>query len=79
VVLEENKTSPITLESLQNNNDYINYYLSEEEQELLREYFKRKDNLENYEELRNELKAHFSKKFEELGKLEEVEDFISSL
>jgi uncharacterized RDD family membrane protein YckC len=29
VVLEENKTSPITLESLQNNNDYINYYLSE--------------------------------------------------
>lgn len=79
VVLEENKTSPITLESLQNHNDFINYYLSEEEQELLREYFKRKDSLENFEELRRELKAYFSKKFEALGKLEEVEELISSL
>ncbi len=79
VVLEENKTSPITLESLQNNNDYINYYLSEEEQDILREYLKRKNNLENFEELRQELKLHFSKKFEALGKLSEYESFLREL
>ncbi len=79
VVAEENRNAPITLESLEKTNENFNYYISKEENELLRDYFERKNNMSNYVELREELKSHFTKKFEELGILDEWEKFIDSL
>jgi PHD/YefM family antitoxin component YafN of YafNO toxin-antitoxin module len=79
VVVEESKTAPITLESLQRFNDKISYYISEEEYELLREYLERKSSMENPDEIREELKLHFTKKFEAMGVLDEWEGFIKEL
>ncbi|AJA48783.1 hypothetical protein CPAST_c27160 [Clostridium pasteurianum DSM 525 = ATCC 6013] len=79
VIADENKTMPITLEDLQNINENFSYYISKEEQEILREYFQRKNQLENYIELRQELRMHFTNKFESLGILKEWQDFISKI
>lgn len=79
VVVEENKNPPITLERLEKNNENFSYYISKEENELLREYFERKNNMEDYSELRKELKSYFTEKFEELGILDEWKNFIDSL
>lgn len=79
VIAEESKTAPITLESLQRADDKIRYYLSQEEYELLREYFQRRTSMENPDEIREELKLYFTKKFEAMGVLDEWEGFISEL
>jgi len=79
VVAEENKTRPITLESLQKVNQNFNYYMSKEEYELLRDYYERKNNMENPSELTQELKLHFTRKFEKLGILQEWQNFIDEL
>lgn len=79
VVIEDDKTSPITLESLEKSNEKFDYYLSTEEQDLLRDYLSRKNSMEDYSQLRNELKTYFKNKFEDLGILEEWEEFIKNL
>lgn len=79
VVSEGSKTRPITLESLQNFNEKLKYCVSEEEYEILREYIERRDNMENNQMLRNELKRHFTQKFEALGIINEWEGFINEL
>lgn len=79
VVIEEDKVRPVTLEGLQSIDEKFSYYISKEERELLRDYFERKSIMENYEELRQELKAHFTRKFEALGALEEWKGFINSI
>jgi uncharacterized RDD family membrane protein YckC len=79
VIAEENKSRPITLEDLYRNNDNLSYYLSKEEQELLRDYLERKNSMEDPSKLREELINHFRKRFEVLGILNEWENFISSL
>lgn len=79
VVAEKSKTTPITLESLQRFNDKISYYISEEEYELLREYLQRKSGMENSDEVREELKLYFTKKFQAVGVLDEWEGFIKEL
>jgi uncharacterized RDD family membrane protein YckC len=79
VVVEEDKVRPVTLESLQSVDEKFSYYISKEERELLRDYFERKSSMENYEELRQELRAHFTTKFEALGVLEEWKGFINSI
>lgn len=79
VVIEENKATPITLESLQNINESFSYYISDEEYELLRDYLGRRDTMEDCTELREELKLHFKEKFQELGILNEWENFIDKL
>ncbi|HEY5563234.1 MAG TPA: RDD family protein [Clostridiaceae bacterium] len=79
VVIEENRTRPITLESLEKTNQHFNYYISREEAELLRDYSERKNKMENYSDLQRELKLHFTRKFEALGILEEWENFIKEL
>lgn len=67
VVAEASKTSPITLEGLQLLDERLRYYISEEEYELLREYFARKDHMADCSELREALRQHFATKFEDLG------------
>jgi uncharacterized RDD family membrane protein YckC len=79
VIVEEDKNRPVTLDSLQSIDEKFNYYVSKEERELLRDYLERKKDMENYEELRQELMAHFTKKFEALGVLEDWKDFINSI
>lgn len=79
VIVEENKTRPITLESLQKVNQNFSYYMTKEEHELLRDYYERKDNIQDYSRLREELKLHFTNKFESLGILQEWQNFINEL
>lgn len=79
VIAEEIKTAPVTLESLQRINDKISYYLSEEEYELLREYLQRRSSMGNPDEIKEELKLHFTRKFEAMGVLDEWEGFIREL
>lgn len=76
VISEASEKAPVTLEELQNANENYSYYISTEEQELLRDYFKRKHEMDKYEELREELRLHFIRKFEAEGNLEEWKDFI---
>jgi uncharacterized RDD family membrane protein YckC len=79
VIAEENKNRPITLEDLYRNNDSLSFYLSKEEQELLRDYMERKNSMKDCSELREELANHFQKRFEALGILNEWEGFNKSL
>ncbi|MBC8060683.1 MAG: RDD family protein [Clostridiaceae bacterium] len=79
VVVEINKTRPITLENLQKVNENFSYYMSKEESGLLRDYYERKNNMEDYSYLRQELKIHFTNKFEALGILKEWQSFINEL
>lgn len=79
VIAEENKTRPITLESLENTKDHLSYYLTEEEYELVREYFERRSTLEDNSMLREELRLYFIRKFHALGTLSEWQNFIDSL
>ena len=79
VVAEEDKARPITLENLQKVNENFSYYMSKEEYELLRDYYERKNSMKNYSKLTQELKLHFTNKFEALGILEEWQSFINEL
>lgn len=79
VIAEEEKTAPITLESLQQSNDKLFYYITPEENRLLRDYFERKSTMDDYSKLQQSLKEYFAKKFEKLGMLEEGQDFINKI
>jgi hypothetical protein len=79
VIAENDKTRPITLEDLQKSNSNFEYYISKEEQELIRDYLERKNKMQDYERLQGELKNHFRSKFDALGILSEFESFINSL
>ena len=79
VIAEENKTRPVTLESLEKVDTNFGYYMSKEESELLREYYERKNSMENYLELQQELKLHFTNKFQKLEILTEWQNFINEI
>lgn len=79
VVAEESKEAPITLDTLMKSSNSFEYYLSKEEQDILRDFYNRKDKMENYNELQEELKNHFTKKFEKLGTLGDYQNFINQL
>jgi uncharacterized RDD family membrane protein YckC len=79
VVATHEKNIPIDLESLKVQNEHFSYYISSEEQELLRDYFARKQSFKTCEALRQQLKLHFTDKFESQGILKEWESFIDSL
>ena len=79
VIAEENKTRPVTLESLEKVDTNFGYYMSKEESELLREYYERKNSMENYQELQQELKLHFTNKFQKLEILSEWQNFINEI
>ena len=79
VIAEESKTRPVTLESLEKVDTNFGYYMSKEESELLREYYERKNSMENYLELQQELKLHFTNKFQKLEILSEWQNFINEI
>ncbi|MGV8983004.1 RDD family protein [Clostridium sp.] len=79
VVTEENIAPPITLEGLQKINEHYRYLMSEEEYEMLREYAQRKHTMEDYSCLEEQIKKHFSEKFEAQVNSSEWEDFMEKL
>lgn len=79
VVSELNQTEPITIESLENIKEDFSYYFTKEERELLMEYYKRKDTMEEYNILKCELKSYFYNKFQALGTINEWQKFIDEL
>lgn len=79
VVAEENRSRPISLESLEKTNENFGYYISEEEQDILRDYLERRNTMEDYSQLRESLKEHFTKKFEDLGVLKDWQEFIDKM
>lgn len=79
VIAEDDKARPVTLEDLQKSNSNFEYYISKEEQELIRDYLERKNKMEDCERLQEELKKHFRSKFDALGILSDFQNFIDSL
>lgn len=79
VILEASEEIPITLEELEKFNENFSYYISKEEQELLRDYFKRKNEIDNCEQLREKLKLYFSKKFESSGEPQGLREFLDEI
>jgi len=79
VITEEDKTRPITLEGLQKISEHYRYQMSEEEYEMLREYGKRRNSMENCDYLKEELKQHFKKRFETQINLSGWDTFINEL
>lgn len=79
VIADDKIAAPVTLDSLEKINENFDYYISDEERELLREYFQRRSSLENYTELREKLVVYFTKKFKTLGIFEEWKSFINEL
>lgn len=79
VIAEIAKTRPVTLQSLQKVNEHFSYYLSGEEQDLLRDYLERRAGFSDSSQIRAELRKHFTSKFEAQGVLNEWEDFLNEL
>lgn len=78
VVSEDRKQAPVTLENLMRNTN-MEYYFSKEENQLLRDYYNRKESFTNCDELERDLKEYFKKKFENLGIYEECKEFIDQI
>lgn len=80
VVAEDTKFTPVTIENLQgSSNQGLKFNLTEEELQVLREYNGRRDRLEDVSELRAYLKTYFAKKFQAMGTLSEMQDFLNRL
>lgn len=79
VVSEENKTRPITLEGLQKINEYYRYLMTDEEHEIIRDYVQRKSSMEDCDYIKEEIKAHFRKKFDKQVSSNEWDEFIDGL
>lgn len=79
IIVEVNKTQPVTLENLQKINEHFNYIFTEEERELLREYLERRNQLIDCSQIRDVLTRHLTLKFESMGILNEWENFIKQL
>ncbi|MFW6287205.1 MAG: RDD family protein [bacterium] len=67
VIIEESDSQPISLENLHLLDNSLSYYIDSDEYELLRSYFKRRDNLEDPAVLRENIILYFKDKFEEQG------------
>lgn len=79
VISEASEKAPVSLDDLQDANQNFSYYLSAEEQELLRDYFKRKNEMDNNEGIREKLRLYFNKKFEAEGDFSEWKEFINKI
>ncbi|MFL0248448.1 RDD family protein [Candidatus Clostridium stratigraminis] len=79
VISEGSEKAPVSLDELQNANKNFSYYLSAEEQELLRDYFKRKNEMDNNEGIREKLRLYFNEKFEAQGEFNEWKEFIDKI
>jgi uncharacterized RDD family membrane protein YckC len=79
VIIEGNKERPVTLESLQKVKVAVNYYITREEEEVLKSYMERKGRMKDCTKLQKEIKAYFTDKFEAAGVLSDFEEFIRQI
>lgn len=79
VVAENNDLRPISLEELNDTYKKLSYYLSPEENEVVRGYIQRRGTIQDTTKIRNDLKGHLAHRFSELGILEEWRSFINEL
>ena len=79
VVTEEKRVTPITLDSLQKISDHYRYLISEEEYEILREYVQRKNDMKDCSYLKEEIRMHFGKRFDNQTNSSEWNTFIDEL
>lgn len=79
VIIEETNERPIPLEEMVTLDEEVKQYLTDDEYNLLREYFERKRTMNDYETLRSEMRKYFTEKFEELGILEHNRIFIDQI
>lgn len=79
VISENTKTKPSSLDNLSKIKENFEHYLTKDECELLREYYRRKDSLEDSLILRNCIKSYFYNKFNNLGVINEWQEFINEL
>ena len=77
VVAEEYKARPVTIEGLRVINEQYSHLISQNEYEILGEYVRRRDSIENCDYLRIKLDKHFRKKFESKLCLKEWDAFIT--
>lgn len=79
VVMDDVRTKPVSLESLQKINGNFTYYFTEAELNLLREYMARRNTLAEGSQLKAELARYFAQKFEAAGAGAEWERFLLEL
>ena len=79
VVVETDKASPILLNNMLFKHQNIRYYLSEEEEYLLRDYISRKDSLGEHKQLSEELRGYFARKLQDQLPEEELKSFLNSI
>lgn len=79
VVAEKHKAHPVSLETVEKLQGNLSYYISEEEKELLMEYFERRSSMVDHLKLKAELQRYFTEKFETAGVLDEFRRFIEEI
>lgn len=81
VVIEEKSSQAISLENLYTYNDIdsLNYFINQEEYELLREYVQRKNEIEDASILKDRLVIYFNKKYKEEGIPKSLENLLENL
>lgn len=79
VVIEEKQTMPKALDTFITLDEELRAYFTGEELAILRDYFNRKEEMINYEDLRREMYLYFKMRLEELGLYEKHKGFVETL
>lgn len=79
VITEAPTTPPYALTLIQSNFGEVDQHLTDEEREILRNWFRRKEQLMDDSTLRDQLKNHFQQRFDALGMTATFENFIDQL
>jgi len=80
VIVEETRSIPLTLDNILNRKEEYRYALTNEEYTLLKDYFERKNKLDDKgAKVGAQIREYFTKKFEEEGKLHEMEELLKEI
>ncbi len=79
VVIEDKKQAPVTLQDLTGDKDKYSYYLSQEENDLLQEYYRRKGEMKDYSLLQQSIREYFTEKFQDEDTLDQWKEFIDKI
>jgi len=80
VIVEETRNIPFSLDTILNRKEEYRYALTNEEYSLLKDYFERKNKLEDKgEKLGAELREYFTKKYEAEGMLSDMEELLKEI
>ncbi|MFW6022095.1 MAG: RDD family protein [Halanaerobiaceae bacterium] len=79
VIIEKSNNRPISLENLQISDSLLDYELEKDELQLLKEYLNRKNNIDNYYALKENIIHYFIDKYKDQELPEEVKNIIAKL